>query len=427
MLRRPTFRRFFLGYSTSLLGSAMSATATTFALLDSGKSAADLGYVMAAGIVPIVVCLLGGGVFADRLGSRRVMLAADTVRCLAQTVFAIALFTGQPPLWVYIALVMVRSAGEGFFRPALTALIPQLAGGGDLTDANALEGMADSATDVVGPAISGIIVALFGPAAVLALDAASYGVSILALRSIRVSDPAARERESVFADLREGWTEFRSRTWLWVPTLQFSLFNLLVWAPFLVLGPVVAHERYGGARAWGLTMACYGAGSIIGGVAMLGRDPRRPIVVATIATFGYACPSLALGLGAPVAGTAVAVLVAGIGSAVCGTLYTSTDQRMLPPEIRARISAYTTLGSFVLGPLGLAVAGPIAMATSIPLVLFVGAIWQIGASSVVLCLPAIRIQPPPPPMEPEAEQQQRHQQSAPTSPLVAVERLGEGG
>jgi MFS family permease len=426
-LRRPDFRRFFIGFTTSELGTAMSATATTFAILDSGKSAADLGYVMAAGIVPIVLCLLGGGVFADRIGSRRVMLGADCVRCLAQTALAIALFTTRPPLWVFIVLVMVRSAGEGFFTPALSALTPQLLGGGNTTDANALMKMAGSSADVAGPALSGILVAFLGPAAVVALDAASYLVSIFTLWSIRVANPApaSRDRRSVFADLREGWTEFRSRAWIWVTTLQFGLFNLLVWAPFLVLGPVVAHQRYGGAKAWGLTMACYGAGSILGGIAMLGRRPRRPMIVATIATFGYACPSIALGLSAPVVGTAVAVFVAGIGSTVCNTLYSATSQQLLPPTVLARVNSYSTLGSFVLGPLGLAAAGPVALAIGIPRVLLFGAMWQVCASAVVLCLPTIRIvsapsSPSPSPVVASAA-------ASPDSPLVAVESLGEGG
>jgi len=429
-LRRPDFRRFFIGFTTSELGTAMSATATTFAILDSGKSAADLGYVMAAGIVPIVLCLLGGGVFADRIGSRRVMLGADCVRCLAQTALAVALFTTRPPLWVIIVLVMVRSAGEGFFTPALSALTPQLLGRGNTTDANALMKMAGSSADVAGPALSGILVAFLGPAAVVALDAASYLVSIFTLWSIRVANPAPalRDRRSVFADLREGWIEFRSRAWIWVTTLQFGLFNLLVWAPFLVLGPVIAHQRYGGAKAWGLTMACYGAGSILGGIAMLGRRPRRPMVVATIATFGYACPSIALGLSAPVVGTAIAVFIAGIGSTVCNTLYSATSQQLLPPTVLARVNSYSTLGSFVLGPLGLAAAGPVALAIGIPRVLLFGAMWQVCASAVILCLPTIRIEWGPSLVAAAAAAAPIPLPVASSdSPLVAVERLGEGG
>jgi MFS family permease len=389
-LRQPDFRRFFIGYSTSNLGSGMAATATTFAILDSGQSAGDLGLVMAAGIVPILLCLIGGGVVADRLGSRRVMLATDAIRTLVQAVFAIALFTGSPPLWVYLALTAVRGAGDGFFGPSLSALIPEVINAEELTDANALMGIVDSAASVAGPATSGVIVALFGPAAVLALDAASYGVSVLALWSVRVANPAPRTGRSVLADLREGWHEFRSRTWLWLVTVQFALFNLIVWAPFLVLGPTLAHQHYGGAAAWGATMGSLGAGSVVGGLALLGREPKRPMFTATVATIGYAFPSLALGLRAPLPWVTVAAFSGGIGTAVFNTLYSATEQRLLPPGVRARVSSYGTMGAYVFGPLGLAAAGPIAAATGIPAVLLTGVCWQIAATAFLLTLPVIR-------------------------------------
>jgi MFS family permease len=99
VLRERNFRRFFVGYTTSLLGTSMSAVAVAFAVLDSGGTAADLGYVFAAGIVPQVIFMLGGGVIADRFGRRRVMLAADAVRCCAQAALAAALFLGHPRIW----------------------------------------------------------------------------------------------------------------------------------------------------------------------------------------------------------------------------------------------------------------------------------------------------------------------------------------
>lgn len=389
-LRRPAFRRFFIGYTTSDLGTGMAATASTFAILDSGRGAADLGLVMAAGIVPILVCLLGGGVVADRLGSRRVMLATDAVRTLAQAVFAVVLFTGSPPLWVFLVLAAVRGAGDGFFRPALTALIPEVIEAEDLTDANALMGIVDSAASVLGPVASGVIVALFGSAAVLALDAASYGVSVLTLWSLRVADPAPRARRSVLADLREGWDEFRSRTWLWLVTVQFALFNLIVWAPYLVLGPTMAHLHYGGAAAWGAIAGCLGAGSIAGGLGLLGREPRRPMFTGTIATVGYAFPPLALGLRLPLPWVMAAAFVGGIGTSVFNALYSATEQRLLPPGVRARVSSYGTMGAFVFGPLGLAAAGPVAAAVGISTVLLTGVCWQVAATAVLVTLPVVR-------------------------------------
>jgi MFS family permease len=369
----------------------MSGTATTFALLDTGADAARLGLVLAAGIVPIVLCLPLAGVVADRFGSRRVLLASDAVRCLAQTAFAVELLaTSRPPLWVFILIAAVRGAGEGFFNPALSALIPRLVDPDILTSANALMGMAGSAAAVTGPALSGVLIAVCGPAVVLGADAASYAVSLAALLGIQVAAPGPREAQSMLADLREGWAEFRARPWLWLATVQFALLNLLVWAPFLVLGPTLAESHYGGARAWGTAMACYGLGAVAGGSTLLRHTPRSPLTVAVIVSAAYALPPAAFALQLPLAAIAGALLCAGAGTAVSRALYAGIEQRVLPPDMLARISSYNYFGAFVLGPLGLAAAGPVAASFGVSRVLCFGALWQVAAAAVLLALPGGR-------------------------------------
>ncbi len=138
---------------------------------------------------------------------------------------------------------------------------------------------------------------------------------------------------------------------MWVTTVQFSLFNFLVWAPFLVLGPVVAHQDLGGASAWGLIVTAYGAGAVLGGVAMMGRrPPRRPMIAATAATFGHALPSAAIAAGLPTLWITAGAMLAGIGSAASGTIAATVDQQHVPAAALARITSITTVGAFVLGP-----------------------------------------------------------------------------
>ena len=186
VLRDRDFARFFAGYATSLLGTSMSALAVTFAVLGHGGTASDLGVVLAAGIVPQVLFMLGGGVIADRLGRRPVMLGADAARCAAQAVLAAAVLAGRPALWVFILLAAVRGTGDAAFTPALSGLTAELAPQDDLVSANALLTAARSAAVVAGPGLAGVLVALAGPGTVIALDAGSYGVSVLALASLRL-------------------------------------------------------------------------------------------------------------------------------------------------------------------------------------------------------------------------------------------------
>src|SRR5450755_2406 len=138
VLRERNFRRFYTGYVTSLFGTSMSSVALAFAVLDGGGNAADLGYIFAAGVVPQVVFMLGGGVIADRIGRRPVMLAADAVRFTAAAALAAALFAGPPPIWLFIVLEALLGTGEAFFTPALGALTPDIAPPARLSDANAL-------------------------------------------------------------------------------------------------------------------------------------------------------------------------------------------------------------------------------------------------------------------------------------------------
>ncbi|WP_406090264.1 MFS transporter [Kitasatospora purpeofusca] len=397
VLGERDFRWFFVGYATSLVGSSMAPVAVAFAVLGDGGGGTELGWVMAARILPIVLVMLFGGVVADRLGSRRVMLAAEVLRCAVQGVFAVLLLTGHARLWAMVALVAVWGLGEGVFLPSLGALVPTLVRREEwLSDANTVLGLARSVSTVAGPALAGVITAGYGPGVVLAIDAVTYGVGALALARLSLAPPAeaaagSGDREdSMSADLRNGWSAFRFRRWLWVTTVQMGLFNLLVWAPFLVLGPLTAQRELGGARAWGLVMGVYGVGAVLGGLLMLGRRPGRPLAVATVATLGWALPSASLAAGLPLGWTVAAALVAGSGSAVCGSLYESTLQRWVPAEVLARVTAFGGLGAFVLGPLGLAAAGPLADRVGVAAVLAFGAGWQLLAAAAVLAVRAVR-------------------------------------
>ena len=405
VLRDRDFARFFAGYATSLLGTSMSALAVSFAVLDGGGTASDLGVVLAAGIVPQVLFMLGGGVLADRIGRRPVMLGADAARCAAQAALAGAVLAGRPALWVFILLAMARGTGDAVFTPALSGLTVELAPPDDLVNANALLSAARSAAVVAGPSLAGVLVALAGPGTVIAIDAGSYAVSVLALASLRPGPPPAvraggpgARRRSGLEDLREGWAEFRGRAWLVITTVQFTLFNLLTWGPFLLLGPVLCRDYLGGAGAWGAVMACYGAGSVLGSLLALGRRPHRPMAAATAATFGYGLPCALLALHAPVAGVAAGALAAGTGSALAGTFSAAAEQQQLPAGVLARVTAFQGVTAFAFGPLAFAAAGPVAAVLGARTVLGFGAVWSTLSCAVVLALPAVRaVTAPPPP------------------------------
>jgi hypothetical protein len=403
VLRARDFRLFCVGYSASLLGTAMSSVAIAFALLGDGGTPTGLGLVFTANIVPMVAFMLFGGALADRLGRRPVMLTADLVRGAAQAVLAAALTIGRPSLWLFVAAALAVGVGNAFFSPALPGLPVQLVTPDRLGDANALLGTAQPAAQVAGPALAGILIAVTSPALVIAVDAGSYALSALALGRLRLQGTSERPGQrahrarSLPRDLAEGWAQFTARPWLWPQTVQFALFNLVTWGPYLVLGPVLARQYLGGASAWGTILACYGGGAILGGLLALGRRPARPLLVSTLTTFGFPLPPLALALHLPLPAVAAAALAAGLGTAFGGAFDSTVNQRLIPAEALSRVSAFNMVGAFAFGPVAFAAAGPVAAALGARAVLAFGAAWSVAMTLAVLTVPAIRHQPWPDP------------------------------
>jgi MFS family permease len=390
LLRNKNYVLFLVGHSTSVLGNAMASVALSFAVLAGTGSLTYMGLVLSARILPLVGFLLAGGVIGDRFPRRLVMVAADCVRGGTQAALAVVLLLGIADLWVLLLLSVLNGIGEAIFTPAYNSLMPSLVPADRLGGANALLNTLNSLANVVGPAAASIAVAFVTPAVVLLLDAASFLPSIGALLLIRVAEVDKKARGSVLDDLRHGWRTFTSRTWLWVITVQFTLFNLVVWAPYLVLGPASAERSYGGAGSWGIVLSLYGAGAVVGGLSLVGRHPSRPLLVATLATFTWIAPSAALASTAPLPVVAGGAFLAGISSAVFNTLFFTTVQRTVPADSLSRVMSYVAFGAYSVGPIGLAVAGPVAEATSISLVLWTGVGWQVVASSVIVTLGAVR-------------------------------------
>jgi MFS family permease len=389
-LAEQPFRLLWIGQTTSALGDALMGVALAFAVLELGGSAGDLGLVFAARTVSSVAFVLAGGVWADRLPRRSVMLVADAVRALVQGLVAFLLVSGTGEIWHLGAAAVVSGAASAFFIPAATGLVPDTVSAERLQQANATMSLSRNATDIVGPAASGALVALVGPGWVLALDAASFAVSTVTLALLAVPAGAALElRQSFFADLRDGWREVTSRTWLWVSLIADSVANVGM-AAFYVLGPIVAADELGGSEAWGLIVAGGAVGGVIGSALALRVQPRRPLVAAYALLF-LAAPQL-VGLVPPlpvlaIAGASVLAYTAiGFSGAVWDTLF----QQRVPREALSRVSAYDWMISLVLRPLAYALVGPAVVLAGRDAVLLGAAGLICAAAASALAVPSVR-------------------------------------
>ena len=189
---------------------------------------------------------------------------------------------------------------------------------------------------MAGPAVGGVLIAVFGPGWLFAADAASFFVSLACLALLRVPPrpmPAAR---SFLADLAEGWHELAIRPWYWVNLLAHACGNFVVPALF-VLGPVIAARSLGGAPAWGALSASWGTGAVAGGIVGLRVKPRRPLVATDLLMAGLALPLLALAFSRSVVLIAAAEAVFGFTMIMGNSVWFTAMQVLIPDKVRARV------------------------------------------------------------------------------------------
>jgi MFS family permease len=384
------FRLLFLGRVVSALGNTIAPVGLAFAILQLTGSKTDLGIVLAARQVPQVLFLLFGGVIADRLPRHRVMVGSNVLSALSQATLAALLLTGSAQLWHLVALAAFNGGSSAFFFPASQGILPQTVPTAQLQQANALLRLGLNACGVAGPAIGGIVVAAANPGWALAADAITFGLGALFVAAMHVPARLRMEGSSMLGELRDGWREFRSRTWLWVIVIQFSLVNAAQAGVVQVLGPVQAERHLGGAGAYGLILACGAAGFIAGGLVALRFRPERMLLVATIAVFTDVLPPLLFGLPAAVPLIAAGAFAAGIGVEQFGVLWDTTMQQQIPGGKLSRVYAYDMLGSIALMPVGLAVAGPVADAIGVRATCFAGAALIAVATAPVLLVRDVR-------------------------------------
>ena len=400
-LTERNFRVFFIGRATltSQIGNGMGGVAVTFAVLAHGN-VIDVGLVASAGLVPVVLLLLVGGVIGDRRNRRLVMLGCDAIRTVVEVGLGVWILLGLPPLWAFMADAAIVGACSALFSPALQGLVPQMVSKEKLQQANAFFGLSGSITGIIGPPIAGGIIAVSNPGWAVFIDGLTYLASVVSLLLISIEWTPTHITESFLHQLRQGWTEFWSRTWLWVIVVEFSLVNVLESGTTTVLGPVIAKQSLGGAPAWGGIIAFGGLGAVAGGILMLHWRPKYPLRVATIVCFGFAMPMLTLAYRDPFWVIAATLFVASIGSAIFGTLWSTTMQREIPSELLSRLSAYDMFGSFVFLPIGLALTGPIAKTVGERATLVGSSLILVVLIAVTLVVPAVwKLPAPSPPME----------------------------
>jgi MFS family permease len=393
--RFPVFaiRDFRLLLAERLIAPAsfgFSLVGVSFAVLKVTGSPADLSYVLAAQIAPSLIFAMLGGVAADRFPPQRVILVANLMMAVGEGTFGILALTGRPPLWAMLGLEAVTGTGMALFWPASQALLPRLVPDEMLQDASAISRLGMNTGQMAGAAAAGLIVAAAGAGWALTL----CGIGMIGTVPILLSIRGARDRlnaavrdcgePSLLSELREGWSEFRSHTWLWVIVGQFSIVMMAWYGAFSVLGPIVAKAHLGGPAAWGAITAADSFGLIAGGVVSLRITPKRPMLFVVLTGAAIAISPLSLALVLPLPVVCVTSFCIGIFVEIMMVQWTVAMARNIPPGMLARVSAYDALGSVMAMPVGALVAGPLAAGIGVSAAQYTAAAAIVLASALAL-------------------------------------------
>jgi predicted MFS family arabinose efflux permease len=247
---------------------------------------------------------------------------------------------------------------------------------------------------MAGAAIAGLLVAAAGAGWALVLCGIGMVSTIPMLLAIRGSQPVTGYEQpaadpdgaarSMLTELREGWSEFRSHTWLWVIVAQFCVVMMAWYGAFSVLGPVVAREHLGGPAAWGAITAADAFGLIAGGLAALRFTPRRPMLFVVLTGGAIAISPLSLAMVLPLPAVCLASFGLGVFVEMMMVQWTVTMARNIPPDKLARVSSYDVLGSVMAMPAGALIAGPLGLAIGIARAQYAAAAVIVIASALAL-------------------------------------------
>ncbi|WP_344219117.1 MFS transporter [Kribbella sancticallisti] len=381
------FRLYFGARTTSLLGDAMLPVALSVGVLQAGYGATGVGYALGSWMAALALCMLFGGVLADRFTARRMMILADLVRFVIQAGLAALFALGTPSLVVIVTLQFLSGVATALFQPGVASLVPQVSD--DIQRGNGVLRIAESMAGVLGPALAGVLVSTSGPSVVFAIYSATYAISAACLFALRLIPTPTVSGTSFLRQLAEGWQEFRSRSWLWsVITIYLFYGCFVIGLSLPIAAELITTEL--NSTALGVGMAALGLGGALGGTLAIRVRGNRPLALGSIGWALFAIYPLVPALHPSLLVLVVGWAVAGIGLAFWSVIWATTVQTQIPSEMLNRVYAYDVAGSLVCMALGRSLAGPLASVTGErPLMVFACVLGLICAA-LLLVVPATR-------------------------------------
>ncbi|QJY46492.1 MFS transporter [Pseudonocardia broussonetiae] len=387
--RHRDYRLLVASMASSLFATGVWLLAVVYQVIALGGGPSELSLVVAAGSVGLLASVLVGGIAADRLPRRALLIGVESVRVVAAGAAAALSLTGSLQLWHLAVASLVLGSAEGFYFPAYSALLPTLLPADELLAANGVEGtLRPVVMQALGPALAGVLVSAFLPGTAIVAAAVANVVALLPLLVMRVAPVAARADgpASVLADLREGFGYFLRTGWLFATLAFASVLVLLIIGPIEVLVPFAVRDQTGsGPGGYAFVLASYGVGGVVGSVAAsAGRLPRRYLTWMILLWGAGSLPLVVLGVTDLLWVMGAAAFVVGVTGAAATVIWGTLLQRRVPPHLLGRVSSLDFFVSLALMPISMALAGPVGDALGLPLTFLLA-----GAIPVFLSIAAI--------------------------------------
>jgi MFS family permease len=369
--RHREYRLLVASMAASLFASGLWLVAIVYQVIALGGGPTELSVVATASAVGLLLSVLVGGVAADRLPKRAVLLGVEGVRVVSAAMAGVLAVTGTLQLWQLAVIAFVLGMAEAFFFPAYSAILPTLLPADELLAANGVEGtLRPVAQQALGPAVAGVLVGAFAPSIALLLAAGIYAlaaITLVAMRSVAVQ-PAA-ERSSVLGDLAEGFRYLFRTGWLFATLAFATLYVLVLIGPIEVLLPFAVREQTGGgASSFALVLGAFGLGGAIGSLVVSSwRLPRRYLTAMLLLWGAGAAPFALIGVTTQLWVMAVATFVVGFTGAVAMVIWGTLLQRRVPPHLLGRVSSLDFFVSLAFMPVSMAVAGPVGETLGVPM------------------------------------------------------------
>lgn len=386
--RHRDYRFLVAATAISLFGSGMWIVALVWQVMALGGGPTDLSIVATASSIGMLLTVLLGGVAADRLPRRALLIGVEALRIAGSAAVGLLGITGTLQLWHLAVIAFVLGAGEAVYFPAYTALLPSMLPPDELLAANGVEGtMRPIAQQALGPAAAGVLVGAFNPSTAILVAGASYLVALMLLLLMRTrSIPEAGEGTTVLRDVRDGFAYLFRTGWLFA-TVAFSiLYVLLIIGPIEVLLPFAVRDNTGtGAGGFAFVLAAFGVGGAIGSFATSSfRLPRRYLTVMLLLWGAGALPLALLGFASQLWEMAAIVFVVGFTGSAAMVIWGTLLQRRVPPNMIGRVSSLDFFVSLSLMPISMALAGPVGVGLGVPMTFVLA-----GALPVFLAIAAI--------------------------------------